>query len=161
MAQVAPVAHSDHSRTVSLPSIRGATRLLVPAARALLAAIFVMSGFTHFSSATAGYAAAHGVPLASLAVPLSGVLALLGGMSVLLGYRARLGAWLLLLFLVPVTLAMHRFWAVSEPMAAQLHMVMFMKNLGLMGGALLVAYFGAGPVSLDSRKESASARGDA
>jgi putative oxidoreductase len=28
---------------------------------------------------------------------------------------------------------------------------MFMKNLSIMGGALLIAYFGAGPMSLDAR----------
>jgi putative oxidoreductase len=157
MTQIATVAPARPARSVDVPAIRDATRFLIPVGRALLAAIFVMSGFTHFSSATAGYAAAQGVPLARLAVPLSGILALLGGLSVLLGYRARVGAGLLLLFLVPVTLAMHRFWAAPDAMAAQLHMVMFMKNLGLMGGALMVAHFGAGPYSLDARRETRSA----
>jgi hypothetical protein len=43
------------------------------------------------------------VPLASIAVPLSGVVAIAGGLSILLGYRAKLGAWLIVLFLIPVT----------------------------------------------------------
>jgi uncharacterized membrane protein YphA (DoxX/SURF4 family) len=51
-------------------------------------------------------------PLASIAVPLSGVLAIAGGLSILLGYRAKLGACLIVVFLVPVTLMMHRFWTV-------------------------------------------------
>jgi putative oxidoreductase len=36
-------------------------------------------------------------------------------------------------------------------MMRMMQQAMFMKNLGLLGGALLIAYFGAGPVSLDER----------
>src|ERR1700682_5774265 len=104
--------------------------------RFLFALIFLMAGANHFNKQTIGYAASQGVPLASIAVPLSGVLALAGGLSVLLGYRARLGAWLIILFLVPVTLMMHNFWAVKDPMMAQMQMIMFMKNLSMLGGAL-------------------------
>ena len=46
---------------------------------------------------------------------------------------------------------MHAFWAIPDPMMRQIQMAFFMKNLGLLGGALLIAYFGAGPVSLDER----------
>jgi putative oxidoreductase len=120
--------------------------------RLLFTTIFLMSGVGHFSKQTIGYAASKGVPLASIAVPLSGVLALAGGLSVLLGYRARLGAWLIILFLVPVTLMMHNFWAVKDPMMAQMQMIMFMKNLSMLGGALLITQFGAGPLSLDGRR---------
>jgi putative oxidoreductase len=69
-----------------------------------------------------------------------------------LGYRARLGAWLIVLFLVPVTLAMHNFWAVKDPMMAQMQMIMFMKNVSMLGGALLITQFGAGPLSLDAHR---------
>jgi putative oxidoreductase len=71
---------------------------------------------------------------------------------VAIGYRARMGAWLIVLFLVPVTLTMHAFWAVHDPQMAQLQQAMFMKNLSMLGGALLVAYFGAGPLSIDARR---------
>jgi putative oxidoreductase len=124
----------------------------VLAGRALYSAIFVTSLFAHFSPQAIGYAAQAGVPLAGLLVPLSGVLAGVGGLSILLGYRAKIGAWLIVLFLVPVTLTMHNFWAVSDPMMAQLQYAMFMKNASMLGGALLIAYFGAGPLSLDARR---------
>ena len=124
------------------------------AGRILFSAIFVMSGFMHFSQQEIGYAAHAGVPMAGLLVPASGVLALLGGLSILLGYRAKIGAWLLVLFLVPVTLLMHNFWAVKDPMMAQMQMAMFMKNMTMLGGALLISQFGAGPVSLDARRNS-------
>jgi putative oxidoreductase len=114
--------------------------------------IFLMAGSNHFSKQTIGYAASQGVPLASIAVPLSGVLAIAGGLSILLGYRAKLGAWLIVLFLIPVTLMLHKFWAVQDPMMAQIQMILFMKNVAMLGGALLISQFGAGPFSLDARR---------
>lgn len=129
-----------------------ALRYIVPAGRVLFSAIFVMAGLSHYSAETIGYAAQMGLPFASVLVPASGIVALLGSISILLGYRARLGAWLLVLFLVPVTLTMHAFWAVEDPMMAQMDQAMFMKNLSMLGGALLIAYFGAGPVSLDAKQ---------
>jgi putative oxidoreductase len=124
------------------------------AGRILFSAIFVMSGFLHFSQQEIDYAAHSGVPLAGLLVPASGVLALAGGLSILLGYRAKIGAWLLVLFLVPVTLMMHNFWTVKDPLMAQMQMAMFLKNTTMLGGALLISQFGAGALSLDARRNS-------
>ncbi len=124
-------------------------RAIVPIGRVLFSLIFITSAFSHFTSGTIDAAAAHGVPLATVLVPAAGILALVGGVSVLLGYRARFGAFLLLLFLVPVTLVMHRFWGVADPQVASLQKVMFMKNLSMIGGALMVMYYGSGPASLD------------
>jgi putative oxidoreductase len=104
--------------------------------RVLFGLIFVMSGASHFTSQTVAYAASQGVPLASIAVPLSGVIALAGGLSILLGYKAKIGAWLLVLFLAVVTPMMHNFWAVTDPMMHQIQMAMFMKNLSMLGGAI-------------------------
>jgi len=120
--------------------------------RFFFALIFLMSGPNHFSPQTIAYAASQGVPLASIAVPLSGIIALAGGLSILLGYRAKIGAWLIVLFLVPVTLMMHNFWTMHDPTAAQMNMIMFMKNIAMLGGALLISQFGSGPLSLDNRK---------
>jgi putative oxidoreductase len=137
------------SRRRVVPYAGDQLSLLAPAGRALFAAIFIASGFMHFSPTTIGYAASQGVPLAGIVVPLSGLIAIVGGLSVLLGFHARIGAWLLILFLVPVTFTMHQFWNVADPAARAVQLGMFMKNLGLLGGALLLAYFGAGAMSLD------------
>jgi putative oxidoreductase len=134
-----------------MPSVEDAPRFLVPVGRTLFAAIFLMSAPQHFSAQMVDYAAHQGVPLARLAVPISGLVAGIGGLSVLLGWKARFGAWLLVLFLIPVTVVMHAFWKVADPMMAQMQMAMFMKNVSMVGGALLIAYFGPGPVSLDAR----------
>jgi len=127
-------------------------KLAVLLGRILYSAIFIMAAPNHFTKGTIAFAANHGVPLAAIAVPLSGVMALLGGISILLGYKARMGACLLVLFLLPVTIMMHNFWAVADPMIAMTQRIMFMKNLSMMGAALLISYFGSGPLSIDERK---------
>jgi len=102
----------------------------------------------HFTQRAIRYAASVGLPLADVLVPLSGIIATVGGVGILIGYRAKVGAWLVVLFLVPVTLIMHRFWGLSDPLLAEMQQINFMKNLALLGGALLIAYFGSGPLSL-------------
>jgi putative oxidoreductase len=119
--------------------------------RVLYVAIFILSAPGHFAAGTIAYAASKGVPMASIAVPMSGIIALAGGLSILLGYRAKWGAWLIVLFLVPVTLIMHNFWAMTDPNAAQMQQIMFMKNVSMLGAALMIAHFGSGPLSLDGR----------
>jgi putative oxidoreductase len=121
--------------------------------RLLFGLIFILAGANHFAAQSIAYAASNGVPLASIAVPLSGVIALAGGLSILLGYRAKIGAWLIVLFLACVTPTMHKFWAVTDPMIFQIQMAMFMKNVSMLGGALLITQFGAGPWSLDASRK--------
>ena len=128
---------------------KGAVVLL---GRLLFAAIFLTAGPNNFTKQAIGYAASQGVPLASILVPISGLVAILGGFSILLGFRAKIGAWLIALFLVPVTFMMHKFWTVTDPIMAQMQMIMFMKNISMLGGAFLISQFGAGPLSLDARR---------
>src|SRR2546422_11660746 len=100
-------------------------RYLVLTGRALYSAIFLTT-FTHFSPQVIGFAAQQGVPAAGLLVPLSGVIALAGGLSVLLGYRARIGAGVIVLFLVPGTLMLRQFWAVADPLMHHMQQAMFL-----------------------------------
>jgi putative oxidoreductase len=125
---------------------------LVLIARLFLAAIFLMGGPRHFMSHSISYAASQGVPMASILVPFSGAMAIVGGLSILLGYRAKIGAWLIVLFLLCVTPMMHKFWVVTDPMMHEMQFIMFMKNLSMLGGALLVTQLGSGPWSLDGGK---------
>ena len=134
-------------------TITDARSFLAPAGRALFSAIFIISGFLSFSSSAIGYGASHGVPLANILVPLSGLISIAGGLCILLGFHARIGAWLLVLFLVPVTFTMHRFWNITDPAMRAAEQANFMKNLALLGGAFLIAYFGAGAISLDDRRK--------
>jgi putative oxidoreductase len=123
--------------------------------RILLAQIFLLSGLNKIGAweQTAGYMASKNLPL----VPFFLVAAILfevgGGLSVALGYKARLGAAALVVFLIPATLIFHNFWAL-QGMEQQVQMIMFMKNLAILGGLLLVIGFGPGPLSLDHRVRS-------
>lgn len=120
--------------------------------RILFSLIFIMASFNHFTKGAIEYAASNGTPMASIAVPVSGVMSLLGGLSILIGYRAKWGALLIILFLIPVTFYMHAFWKIDDAMARGMQMAMFMKNLAMMGGAMFIYYFGTGPMSLDKEK---------
>jgi len=122
----------------------------VLAGRQLFSLIFIVASAAHFNGQAIDAAAAHGVPWPEVLVPLSGLIALLGGLSILLGFQVRIGALLLMIFLVPVTLVMHNFWSVSDPVTLQIQKAMFMKNLAMLGGALVISYFGADPLSLDA-----------
>jgi putative oxidoreductase len=44
---------------------------------------------------------------------------------------------------------MHRFWGLNDPQAATMQQIQFLKNLSMLGGALIIAYVGAGPFSSD------------
>jgi putative oxidoreductase len=147
-------SQSVNSQSQAEPRESAISPSIVLAGRVLFSFIFLIAGLFHFTHQDIAYAAASGVPMPELLVPASGILAVAGGLSILLGYRARLGAWLLAIFLVPVTLTMHNFWAVKDPMMAQMQMAMFMKNLSMLGGVLLISQFGAGPWSLDAKRES-------
>jgi putative oxidoreductase len=128
-------------------------KFIVPIGRALYSLIFINSGIFHFSKTASDYASSAGVPMASLLVPISGIMAIVGGLSVLFGYKAKWGAWLLIAFLIPVTVMMHAFWNFNNPAEHQVQMTMFMKNTSMLGAAFLIAWFGAGPVSLDNRSK--------
>jgi putative oxidoreductase len=130
-------------------------RYLVALGRLFYSLIFVVAGFGHFSHQEIAYAAAQGIPIAGILVPASGIMAIVGGLSILLGFHGKLGAWLLVLFLVPVTFAMHNFWAVKDPMMQQIQMAMFLKNFSMLGSALFFTQIGTGPLSLDSRRAPA------
>jgi len=119
--------------------------------RILYSAIFIIAGPGHFTAGTIGYAAAKGVPLASLAVPVSGAMAILGGLSILLGFKSKYGAWLIVVFLVPITLMIHNFWTLADPMARQIQYLNFIKNVSMLGAALMIAHFGSGPLSVDKK----------
>jgi putative oxidoreductase len=153
-SQVLVSTRSRGGRAVAMP-LHDAVAMKVTTliGRILYSLIFIFAAAGHFKPETIAYAASQGVPLASLAVPASGVLSLIGGLSIALGYRTRWGAWALVAFLVPVTLSLHNFWAVTDPMMRQMQVAMFMKNVALIGGALAFAAFGAGAYSLDARAE--------
>jgi putative oxidoreductase len=95
--------------------------------------------------------------MANILVPMAGVIALVGAASVVLGWQARIGGLLLVLFLLPATFIMHRFWQLDGA-EAQAQFGNFIRNLSLLGGALYVTHFGAGPYSIDAALDGAKRR---
>lgn len=108
--------------------------------RILFVALFLASAMGHLtqSKAMGSYAESKGVPSPVLATQVSGVLILLGGISVLLGLWGDLGSLFLVVFLLPTALLIHGFWKETEPMAKQMEMVQFNKDVALAGAALVL-----------------------
>ncbi len=105
----------------------------------------------------AGYMASEGVPAPS--VMLAGAIAFLiaGSLSIMLGFKARIGASLLIVFLLLATYFFHDFWTLEpESPEFQAQMIQFMKNLALVGAMIMVVVNGAGPGTLDARIANAS-----
>ena len=121
---------------------------IVPlASRILLALLFLISGYNKLTnvSGTAGYLGKVGLPMPEVTV--WGVIAieLVGGLLIVLGWQTRIVAWVMALFTLGTALLGHKFWV--DP--AQ--MIHFLKNLGIMGGFLLLAAYGPGRASIDRR----------
>lgn len=124
--------------------------ILALTGRILLAVIFVLSGFNKISGfeGTAGYMASKGLPMAEILLVFTILIELGGGLMLMIGYRARWAAGAIFLFLIPVTLVFHNYWA-APAAEMQIQMIMFMKNLAIMGGMLYVAAYGPGRYSVD------------
>ena len=116
--------------------------------RVLLALIFILSGIGKIGApeATQGYIASVGIPIPTLAFLAAIVAEVGGGALLLVGYRARLVSLLLAAFTVATALLFH------SNFGDQNQMIHFLKNLAIAGGLLQVAAFGAGMLSLDSRR---------
>ncbi len=120
--------------------------------RVLISLIFLMSGLGKVFQfdAQVGYAVSQGVPMASAAIGISAIIEIAAAVMIIVGFRARLGAAALFLWMIPVSVMMHAFWTISDPMSMQINMIMFMKNLAIMGGMLMIMAYGSGPKSLSA-----------
>lgn len=130
--------------------IQGVTSL---GGRIMIATIFLLSAvgnkIPNFN-ALAGYMASEGVPAPQLMLVGAIVFLIVGSMSLVLGFKARVGAVLLLVFLVLATYYFHDFWNFSGA-DRQNQMIQFMKNLSMMGTMAFVVANGPGAFSLDRR----------
>ena len=126
------------------------TRYLPFAGRALIGAVFFMSGLSKLAAygATTAMIAAVGLPVPPAAWLVAVVVEAGGGLLLLLGFRTRPVALILAAFAVATALFFHRNFA------DQNQMIHFLKNLIIVGGLLQIVHFGAGAVSLDNRKKA-------
>ena len=120
--------------------------LSAPAGRFLISLIFITSGFSKITNfaGTQAYMESAGVPGTWL--PLVIAVEVLGGLAVVFGGHARVAAFLLAGFSLVSAALFH------ANFGDQMQTIMFMKNLGLAGGFLMIVALGAGPYSLDNRQ---------
>jgi len=123
---------------------------LVLIGRLALSFIFLMSGFDKLTGweDTAAYMASKDMSFVPFLLAGAILLEFGGGLLVALGYCTRLGALALIVFVIPTTLLFHDFWSLAGP-DRQLQTIMFLKNLSMLGGLLLVLAFGPGRYSVD------------
>lgn len=125
------------------------------AARLLLAALFLPAGLSKIGGfeGTVGYIASVGLPLATVGAIIAIVVEVLGGAALIAGIGTRIAAVVLAVFTLVASLFFHNFWAMPAEQQF-IQQLMFMKNIGVVGGLLALAASGAGRWSLDSRREA-------
>ncbi len=106
----------------------------------IFGAYWLYNGINHFTGLTpmTGYAAAKGVPAPKASVIIGGILLVLGGLGILLGLYTRLAILLLIIFIIPVTLMVHNFWAVTDQNQKMSERISFTKNAALFASLLLL-----------------------
>ena len=120
--------------------------------RVLLALLFLDSGYGKIGgfAGTAGYIGSTGLPMPEVMAGAALVVELIGGILLVIGWKARWAALALAVFTLVATFLFHNYW--TMPAAQQMmQKLMFLKNLGIIGGLLFVAAYGAGRFSVDRR----------
>lgn len=119
--------------------------------RICMSAIFIAAGIGKFMEydATYQYMASKNLPMVPLLLIGAALVEIFGGLSLILGYKIRWGAFILILFVGAASYIFHDFWNITDEADQKLQMIMFMKNLAIVGGLLQVAACGAGRCSFD------------
>lgn len=122
------------------PALGDAAKLV---GRILLALMFVLGGWSKINgyAGTQAYMASAGVP--GILLPLVIIVELIGGLMIVVGYKTRLVALVLCAFTIAASVLFHMNWA--QPM----QQLLFMKNLSVAGGFLVLFAAGAGAYSVD------------
>ncbi|MEM1232151.1 MAG: DoxX family membrane protein [Pseudomonadota bacterium] len=119
---------------------------LTVGARLLLTSLFFLSGVTHFTNIPYYLSLMpESVPYPLFWVLISGVIELAGAAMILFNWRPRLGGWLLILFLLPVTVVVHGYEMLNAetPVLRALQQAHFLKGFALIGAALFITQAGA------------------
>jgi len=113
--------------------------------RVMFTVIFFLSGLTHFTSMS-GYVALMpaAIPFRTFWVIISGVVELIGATMIVTNRYPRLGGWLIVLFLIPVTITVHGVGVVTAPDAQMqgIQASFFLKGVAMTGTALLITQLG-------------------
>jgi putative oxidoreductase len=123
-------------------------------ARLLLTAEFAIAvnGKITDWAGQAGYMASHGMTMIAPLLGAALVIELLGSIALVTGYQARAAAAVMFVYLGIVSVRLHDFWNIADPARAGGAQVQFFKNLGMMGGLLMIAVYGPGRWALGARQ---------
>ena len=142
---------------------RIASGVLPVLARIAICLIFIQAvlGKLFGWSGQAAYMAQHGISPVAPLLAAGLAIELIGGLCVLLGYHARLAAFVMSVYLCIVSVMLHDFWshtASRSEMARMMAQTEFLKNMGIVGGLLMIAACGPGRFSLQQllRREAKS-----
>jgi putative oxidoreductase len=126
--------------------------------RFFLALIFLVSGYNKITNwdGALDFMASHNAPYGDILLPIAVGVEILGGLLLVLGFKAQWASLALVAFLIPTTYYFHDFWNYSRETADQMRqnqLVLFLKNVAIAGGLIIVAARGAGPGSMDETRE--------
>lgn len=121
--------------------------------RLLLAALFLPAGLSKIGGfeGTVGYIASVGLPMPQLAAIVAIAVEVIAPIALILGWGTRWAALALALFTLAASFGFHNFWAMPAEQA-MMQQLMFFKNIGVVGGLLVLAAWGAGGFSVDARR---------
>ena len=124
------------------------------AGRLLLALLFLPAGISKIGgfAGTVGYIGSKGLPMPEVGAVIAIVVEVLGALALIAGFGTRIAALVLAVFTLVATVFFHNYWG----MPAEMQMVQklrFVKNIGVVGGLLVLAAHGAGAWSLDARRK--------
>jgi putative oxidoreductase len=123
--------------------------------RLMFVALFLPAGLSKLSGfeGTVGYIESVGLPLPALAAAAALALEIFGSIALLIGFQTRFVAAVLATFTLVATIFFHAFWA-ATPEQTFVQQLLFFKNIGVIGGLLVLASSGAGAWSLDAKKQA-------
>lgn len=149
------MATTTYSTTTTAGTTDTLQDTLALVGRILLAWLFIPAGFGKIAgfAGAVGYATAAGLPMPQVGVALGLLIELVGGIMILVGFQTRWAALALALFTIVAAFFFHNYWAMPEAQQ-MMQKISFNKNVGITGGLLVLAAFGAGRLSIDGRRRA-------
>ncbi|MGF6916361.1 DoxX family protein [Paraburkholderia sp. 40] len=126
--------------------------VVVLVARILLMVLFVMFGWSKLTgfAGTVAYMTSTGAPVPALSAVIAVMMELVVGVALLVGFFTRPLALLLAVYTLGTAIIGHHYWNMTGAMQYD-NMIHFYKNIGIIGGLLLLCVTGAGKYSFDRR----------
>jgi len=126
--------------------------------RILITVIFLSSGFAKLASwsGAAAFLASKHFPIPSVMLAGAIIVEIIGGLCLVFGFKARIAAFIMFLYLIPTTVIFHNFWTLQGPARGE-SQGDFLKNIAIMGGLLMVSAYGPGRLSIGGRSATKQA----